>query len=124
MTSAEITQLAPLASEPPVRVIWLEPGFAVSTPELPHVPFWPLGSSTTRPAGSVSVMAIPETVDGLGLVIVIDSAVGEPIVTCAGVNALAIVGGGAIGYGVVAADDVAGASAGSTASPAAPASSS
>src|SRR6476469_4675941 len=75
ITAADTVQFAPAASLPPVSVIVLEPGSAVSTLVEPHVPFVPFGLSTTSPAGNVSVNPIPlsEPLE-FGLVIVNDSA--------------------------------------------------
>src|SRR5579859_274414 len=52
-----IVQLAFAASVPPVRLIEPEPAAAVAVP--PQVLVSPFGVATTRPAGSVSVNAIP-----------------------------------------------------------------
>jgi hypothetical protein len=94
VTSAETVQLAPAASFPPVRLIVADPGAAVRTLIDPQVPFVPFGLSTTRPAGSASVNAIPlsEPVE-FGLVIVNDSAEVLPTVIDVGVNELVSVGG-------------------------------
>ena len=94
VTSAETVQLAPAASFPLGQADRAEPGAAVRVLVDPQVPFCPFGLSTTRPAGSVSVNAIPfrEPLE-FGLVIVNDSAAVLPTVIEAGVNELVSVGG-------------------------------
>jgi hypothetical protein len=94
VTSAETVQLAPAASFPAVRLIVPDPGAAVRTLVDPQVPFVPFGLSTTRPAGSASVNAIPvnEPLE-FGFVIVNDSAEVLPTVIDVGVNELVSVGG-------------------------------
>ena len=89
VTSAETVQLAPAASFPAVRLIVPDPGAAVRTLVDPQVPFVPFGLSTTRPAGSASVNAIPvnEPLE-FGFVIVNDSAEVLPTVIDVGVNEL------------------------------------
>ena len=70
------------------------------------MPFSPLGSSTVRPAGRVSVNATEVSVPlALGFVIVTDSAVASvsPTPIRLGVNALAILGGAAAAAAVGAA---------------------
>ena len=102
----EIVQAAAAFTEPPLSEIVCEPGAAVMTPAVPQVPFSPLGSSTVRPAGSVSVNATDDSVPlAFGLVIVIDSAVASvsPTPIRFGVNALVMVGGAAAATAVDAA---------------------
>jgi hypothetical protein len=87
---------APGLTEPSLSEIVCVVGAAVITPADPHVPFSPLGLSTARPAGSVSVNETADSVPlELGLVMVNDRAVAalslKPIRL--GVNALVMVGG-------------------------------
>ena len=56
-TFTETVQLALEASVPPVRLTLPDPATAVAVP--PHVLFNALGVATTRPAGRLSVKAIP-----------------------------------------------------------------
>ena len=53
-------QLALAAKVPPERLMLPEPATAVAVP--PHVLFKALGVATTRPAGRLSVNAIPFSV--------------------------------------------------------------
>ena len=62
VTEIEKVQDAPALMEPPLSEIVCDAGAAVITPVDPHVPFSLLGSSTARPAGSVSVKAIADSV--------------------------------------------------------------
>ena len=96
VTDTENVHDAPALTEPPLSEIACVDGAAVITPADPHVPLSPLGSSTARPAGSVSVKATPDNVPlALELVMVNDRAVAalslKPIRL--GVNALVMVGG-------------------------------
>src|SRR6185369_9154641 len=56
-TLTETVQLALAANVPPVRLMLPDPATAVAVP--PQVLFNPLGVATTRPAGKLSVKAMP-----------------------------------------------------------------
>jgi hypothetical protein len=94
VTFTEIVQLEPALMLPPVSEIVLAPGLAVTVLLEPQVPLSPLGLSTTRLAGSVSVNATPlsEPLE-FGLVIVTDSELVPPTAIEVGVNALVVLGG-------------------------------
>jgi hypothetical protein len=83
-------------TEPPLsEIVWVA-GPAVITLVDPHVPFSPLGLSTARPVGRVSVNETADSVPLVfGLVMVNDKAVAALSLNpmSAGVNALAMVGG-------------------------------
>src|ERR1700748_773110 len=76
VTDTENVHDAPALTEPPLSEIVCVAGVSLITPVDPQVPFSPLGSSTARPAGRVSVK---ETADSaplvFGLLMVNDSAV-------------------------------------------------
>jgi hypothetical protein len=96
VTDTENVHDAPALTEPPLSEIVCVAGVAVITPVEPQVPFSPLGSSTARPAGRVSVKETADSVPLVfGLLMVNDSAVAalslNPIRF--GVNALVMVGG-------------------------------
>ncbi len=86
-------QLAPPASDAPLRLTLPLPAVAVAVP--PQVLFSPLGVATTSPVGSVSMKLTPVSVtpDGLGLLSEKLSVVVLPTAIFAAPNDLLMLGG-------------------------------
>ena len=94
VTLTETVQVALAASVPPERLMLPDPATAVAVP--PQVLFRPFGVATTRPAGKLSVKAIPVRLAGFGLLMLNVNEVVPFSGMLAAPKDLVIVGGAAI----------------------------